>query len=47
MGFWKPLSNIFGLKKPPGLRRFVYFWQGFFQGLKLPVDRKTLVYNLD
>jgi glycosyltransferase involved in cell wall biosynthesis len=47
MGFWKPLSNIFRLKKPQGIRRFVYFWQGFFQGLKLPVDRKTLVYNLD
>ena len=30
MGFWKPLSNIFRLKKPQGLRRLVYFWQGFF-----------------
>jgi GT2 family glycosyltransferase len=46
-GLWKPFSALLRFQKPQGFRRFIHFCEGFLAGLKTPVDRKTLVYNLD
>ncbi len=31
-------------KHPRGLTRFKYYWQGFFKGIKTPVDSSNIVY---
>jgi glycosyltransferase involved in cell wall biosynthesis len=46
-GVLEPLSNILYLKKPQGLKRFWYFWCGFMQGLRTPVDRQHMVFKKD
>ena len=38
IGLLKPLSKIFELKRPSGTKSFLYFTQGFIQGLKNPID---------
>ena len=38
VALWAPLSLIWRFKKPVGLRRFFYFWKGFFQGMRAPID---------
>lgn len=43
----KPLSRLRHLKRPQGLARFYYFWQGFFAGMRTPIDKEKLQYVLD
>lgn len=47
-GVWmaaiRPLGALFARRRPQGLRRAVYFWRGFLHGLRLPVDRVTLLF---
>ncbi len=43
----KPLSRLFKLKRPQGMRSFFYFWQGFFMGWKAPLDCKTIRYQIE
>lgn len=38
IGLLKPLSKIFKLKRPSGVKSFLYFIQGFVQGLQYPID---------
>lgn len=45
MGIVQPLSEILRRKRLRGLRRLPYFCAGFLQGLRMPVDRRTLVYK--
>ena len=47
VALWGPVSNILRLKKPRGLRMFLFFCQGFIQGLRTPVDCKRVVYQVD
>lgn len=47
MGLWEPFSSVFRLKKPRGVRRWLYFFRGFVRGLRTPVDCEKLVYRLD
>lgn len=44
-GFLHPISNVFKLKKPQGFKRVIYFFQGFLQGLKTPVDPQRILYK--
>lgn len=44
-GFLQPISNIFRLKKPSGFKRIIYFFRGFIQGLKTPVDPQLILYH--
>jgi glycosyltransferase involved in cell wall biosynthesis len=46
-GVFKPLSSILSLRPPQGLRRSIYFWLGFVEGLRTPLDHQHLVYTLD
>ncbi len=41
---WVPFSKLLSFKRPRGLVRFFYYWMGFIQGLKTPVDDATLIY---
>jgi hypothetical protein len=43
----RPLANVLKLKRPHGLRRFVFFWYGFFLGLKVPIDSQKLVFEIE
>ncbi len=47
VALWGPLSNILRLKKPQGLRMFLYFCQGFIQSLKTPIDCRRTVFKVD
>jgi glycosyltransferase involved in cell wall biosynthesis len=44
-GLWQPFSMIFRLKFPRGVKRFTYYWKGFFQGLRTPVDCTKIIYH--
>jgi glycosyltransferase involved in cell wall biosynthesis len=39
---WPPVADVLRLRRPSGLTRIVAFLEGFAQGLRTPVDRKTL-----
>lgn len=45
IGFLKPLSAIFRLRKPQGIRGVLFFVVGFIEGLSTPVDRKHVAYK--
>jgi GT2 family glycosyltransferase len=42
---WPPLRDVLRLRRPSGLSRIVGFVRGFVNGLRTPVDRKTLVFR--
>jgi hypothetical protein len=42
---WKPISKILQLQKPQGVRNFYYFWKGFIQGLRKPVNREYILFQ--
>ncbi len=44
VSLWMPLAMVFSLKRPRGFIRFAYYWMGFFNGIKTPVDYSKLVY---
>jgi glycosyltransferase involved in cell wall biosynthesis len=41
---WPPFADLFRLRRPSGLARIIGFVQGLGQGLRTPVDRKTLLF---
>jgi GT2 family glycosyltransferase len=41
---WPPFADMLRLRRPAGLARIVGFLRGFGEGLKTPVDRKTMQY---
>ncbi len=45
LSLWLPLAKVFSLKRPRGVIRFVYYWLGFYKGVKTPVDDSTLIYR--
>jgi glycosyltransferase involved in cell wall biosynthesis len=45
LAVWPPLRDLLRLRKPSGLSRIVGFSRGFRQGLRTPVDRKTLLFR--
>ncbi len=45
VGLWQAVNPVFRLKKPHGLRNFVFFWEGFFRGLFHPMDKSTMLYQ--
>jgi glycosyltransferase involved in cell wall biosynthesis len=47
LGLFEPLTNLLRLKKPRGIRRWFYYLHGIFEGLKTPIDCKTILYLLD
>jgi hypothetical protein len=44
ISLWMPFARIFSLQRPKGFIRFVYYWMGFFKGMKTPVDYSHLIY---
>jgi glycosyltransferase involved in cell wall biosynthesis len=44
---WPPLDDIIHLRRPSGLARVIGFIEGFAGGLRLPVDSKTLLFEVD
>ncbi len=47
VGLGQPMMRLLKLQRPRGLPNFYYFWKGFFQGLCMPVDRKTMLFVTD
>lgn len=47
MALIKPLSQVFRLRKPQGIRSFYHFWVGIVHGLRQPVDRETILYRCE
>jgi glycosyltransferase involved in cell wall biosynthesis len=45
IGFLKPLSAIFRLRKPQGIRGILFFIVGFIEGLSTRVDCKHIAYK--
>ena len=45
IAFLKPLSQVFVLRRPRGIRSSYYFWKGFMQGLKAPVNHEYILYD--
>lgn len=45
MGLLIPLSDILRLQKPQGLRRILYFLEGFWQGWSTPIDREKMLFR--
>lgn len=45
VSFWMPLAMVFSLQRPRGFIRFIYYWMGFYQGMKTPVDYSKLIYK--
>ncbi|MBE2220131.1 MAG: glycosyltransferase family 2 protein [Anaerolineae bacterium] len=43
--FLKPLMMVLMFRKPQGFRRNIAFIQGFFAGLKVPVDSNQILYR--
>jgi GT2 family glycosyltransferase len=43
---WPPLHDLLRLRRPTGRSRIAGFIQGSLQGLRTPVDRKTLLFRL-
>lgn len=44
ISLWMPFAMIFSLRRPKGFTRFIYYWMGFLEGMKTPVDYLHLVY---
>jgi glycosyltransferase involved in cell wall biosynthesis len=44
-GLWPPVWDLLRLRRPSGGARIVGFVRGFTQGLRTPVDRKTLLFR--
>jgi hypothetical protein len=42
---WPPLRNLLRLKRPSGGARIGGYFQGLVQGLRMPVDRDTLLFR--
>jgi len=42
---WPPVRDLFQLKRPSGIARIRGFVQGFWQGMRTPVDRRTLLFR--
>ena len=43
---WPPLRDLLQFRRPSGRSRIVGFVQGFLLGVKIPVDRKTLLFQV-
>lgn len=43
-GLWEAMSPAFRLRRPQGFKRIGYFMRGFIRGLRVPVDRNTLLF---
>lgn len=50
-GVWRaivqPWQPVLSGQRPQGLKRGAYFWKGFVAGLRTPVDRQTLLFEVD
>jgi hypothetical protein len=48
-GIWRalllPMSSLLRLRRPTGLKRACFFWQGFLDGLRTPIHRASLVFQ--
>jgi GT2 family glycosyltransferase len=42
---WPPIRDVMHRRRPKGRAQIVGFIQGFVQGLRIPVDRKTLLFR--
>lgn len=42
---WPPLHDLLRLRRPRGLSRIAGFIRGFVEGLRTPIDRKTLLFR--
>jgi hypothetical protein len=42
---WPPLGDVLRMRRPRGRSRIAGFIQGMVQGLRTPVDRKTLLFR--
>jgi hypothetical protein len=42
---WPPLSDLLHGRKPRGAARITGFLRGFYDGLRTPVDRRTLIFE--
>lgn len=40
----KPASQLLTLRRPQGIRSFLFFWKGFISGWRCPLDRDTIRY---
>jgi hypothetical protein len=40
-----PAADLLNLRRPRGLIRVLAFVRGFSQGLRIPVDSRTLLYS--
>jgi glycosyltransferase involved in cell wall biosynthesis len=47
IGLLHPLARLLSLRRPQGLRQIVYFSRGLMRGLRTPIDRDRIVYELD
>lgn len=47
VALFKPLTELMQGHKPHGFKCFVYFCQGFFKGLKTPVNTQKIVYTCE
>ena len=45
--FWPPVKHLATLKRPRGLTRITAFIEGFASGLRVPVDRKHMLFIPD
>jgi glycosyltransferase involved in cell wall biosynthesis len=45
LALWPPVRDVLRLHRPSGLSRIAGFVLGFAQGLRTPVDRKTLLFR--
>ena len=45
LALWPPLRDLARLRRPSGRARIVGFVRGFVQGMRTPVDRKTLLFQ--
>jgi glycosyltransferase involved in cell wall biosynthesis len=42
---WPPIGDMLHLRRPKGLTRITSFVEGFAHGLRLPLDRRQLIYR--
>jgi GT2 family glycosyltransferase len=42
---WPPLHDVLRIRRPTGRSQIVGFVDGFIQGIRIPVDRKTLLFR--
>ena len=44
---WPPIRDLLHLRQPRGIVRITAFVEGFFEGLRTPIDRATLLFVQD